>query len=86
MHQSKCGIHALIRKVGEELLKLWRGEHALVHNRASRQRREVRTHRACEFMFYALASDEDLAVEINVCCTCWIIKEELTNCWHHGTC
>ena len=85
MHQCKCRVHALIRKIREELLKLWRREHSLVHNRACRQRREVRAHRASEFMFNALASDENLAVKINACSTCRVIEEELTHSWHHGT-
>ncbi|CAB4616763.1 unannotated protein [freshwater metagenome] len=84
MHQCNCRFHALIREVREELLKLWCCEHALVHNRARRQRREIRAHRAREFVLNALACDENLAVEINIGGTCRIIKEELTHRWHHG--
>ena len=54
-----------IAQVGEELAELRRGEHALVDQRAARQRREVDRLVARDLVLAALAGDEQLAVQLD---------------------
>ena len=64
VHQRQRRLDALVGQVGEELGELRRGEHALVDERAARQRREVdRLRRRGDLVLAALAGDEQLAVE-----------------------
>ena len=86
MNECKRRLHAVIPKVWEEVTQLGSRKHSLVHKCARRQRREVGTHVTNEFTLDALARHENLAVKVDALCPCWVIEEELLNCWHHGTC
>ncbi len=60
VHERQRGLDALVHEVGEELRQLRRGEHALVHERARREAREV--HAAvvgerAQLVFHALARE-----------------------------
>jgi len=65
VHQRKSRFDALVGQVGKARSELGRGEHALVDERARRQRREVRALFGREFVLDALAGDEQLAVEVD---------------------
>ena len=61
VHERQRRLEALVVEVGVELAQLLRDEHALVDERAGRQRREV--HRG--LVLHALAGDERSPVEID---------------------
>ena len=66
VHQRQRRLDALVAQVDEELAELRRGEHALVDERAARQRREVhRRRRPAISCSQRLRSDEQLAVEVD---------------------
>ena len=77
VHQCERRLEALITEVGEEHAELRRGEHALVDQGAAAQRREVGTLLGGQFVFDALAGDEQLAVEIDSGSTGGIGHEQL---------
>ena len=59
MHERERGLEPLVDEIGIEVGELSRDEHALVDERASGQRREVRA----GLVFDALAGDERPAIE-----------------------
>jgi hypothetical protein len=65
MDQQQRRLDPRVAQVREELAQLRGGEHALVDDRASRQRREVGVELTFEFTTGALASHEGLAVEFD---------------------
>ena len=69
-------------QVGEELAELRRGQHALVDERAARQRREVDRLVARDLVLAALADDEQLAVELDAGRAARVVDEELAEAGH----
>jgi hypothetical protein len=65
VHEQQRRLEALVEQVGEELGQLRGGEHALVDERARRQRREVGGDLLLELVLDPLAADERLAVEVD---------------------
>jgi len=61
VHERERGVEPVIREVGEEWLELWSREHALVDDRAWRQRSEV----DLDLAFDALARAEGEALELD---------------------
>ena len=88
MHQRQRTLDALIAEVSEKQPQLRSCEHALVDDRATRQRCEKRVLLARKFMFDAFASDEHLPIEIDACgaMSISISNEELLETGHRLAC
>ena len=86
MHQRERRLDPLVGEVGEELGQLGRGEHALVDERAARQRREVDVLSVDtrELVLTALADDEQLAVELDAGGAVRVVDEEVPEARHHA--
>ena len=61
MHERQGGLHVRVGQVRVELPQLMRGEHSLVDERATRQRREVDV----DFVLGALAQHEGQSLEVH---------------------
>ena len=89
VHQRERRLDPLVGEVGEELGELRRGEHALVDERAARQRREVDRRRrravdAGDLVLAALAHHEQLAVELDAGGAGRVVDEQLAEARHHA--
>ena len=83
VHERECGLHALVGQVGIERGEFGRGEHALVDERAARQRRKVGDLLGGQFVFDALAGHEQLAIEVESRGIAPVSDEQLPERGHH---
>ena len=82
--QCQRGLHPLVAEVGVEGSQLRRGQHALVDERAGRQRREVRAAAVMRagLVLDALAQEVDASIEVDAARACRIAHEELAEHGH----
>ena len=95
MHERERRLDPLVLEVGEELRELRGGEHALVHERARRQRRVVHDRATApvaaatidaigDLVLAPLTDDEELAVERNAARAAGVVDEKMVEARDHA--
>ena len=85
VHQSQCALHSFVGQIGIERAQLRRGEHALVDERPTRERREVGALFGRQLVLDPLARNEHFPVEVDARGTGRIDDEQLPERRHHPT-
>ena len=85
VHESQRRLHALINQVREKLRELWSGQHALINERACRQRREICLLFLRKFVLNALACNKQQTVKRNSRLTIFRTDKHQREIRHHTT-